>query len=255
MPREYSPYVVTQLRGCLVAARAHREAQFEAWAEIGKCSTPFHTGPVRPPIFDHADEARGGKNRRSMIFRAILQATGQRAGPNGVGSYWSGPEEFSKDVWAQLMPKLRECGQGTRWHEPWPKEKCLAPNDEGNTCLLVLNNAFQQGWVKTIFQHTKLEAVRYQALQDVLGEMKKIGYTREAVRAVTKPIANVARIDLLGDVPDTDQGMVDFYWAAMVAAGIEGRMTLHKAMLTYMTENYLKTSKVSLGNWIEHKGY
>lgn len=254
--REYSPYVVTQLRGCLVAARAHREAQLEAWQEIGKCSKPFHTDAIRPPIFPHPEEQATKKRaRKSLIFRSILKAAGQRAGPGGIGAYWSNAEEFSKDVWVQLMPKLRECGQQSRWHEPWPASKCHVDTDDGNSCLLVLNNAFQKGWVRTIFQYTVLEAVRYQAHLDTMGEMKKIGYSREAVRAVVKPITKVPSIDQLGTVPDTDQGMVDLYWEAMVEAGIDGRMTLHKAMLAYMTENYLKSSKVSLGNWIEHKGY
>lgn len=255
MPREYSPYVITQLRGCLVAARNHREAQFEAWIEIGKCSKPFHTGTIKPPYFPNHPDEQSAVRRHSITFRAILAASSQRAGPSGLGSYWHDVEEFTYDVQAQLLPKLRECGQVHRWNTPISRDACTDKRDEGNPCTLAIANAYQQGWAKTIFQHHRLEAVRYQAHQDTMGEVKKIGISRDATRALIKAITGVTKIEDLGVVPDSDQGMVDLYWEVMLANGIEGRMTLHKAMLSYMTENYLKSSKVSLGNWIEHKGY
>lgn len=252
--REYSPYFVTQLRGCLVAARAHREAQLEAWEAIGECSKLFHSKGPRPPVFEHPDEAPI-KYRKTLLFRSVLAISSQRAGPDGLGAFWSTAEEFSANVKNHLLPALRECKSVHRWDTPVSKDVCHKPYDDGNPCTLVLAHAYQAGWVKTIFQHHRLEAVRYQAHLDTMGEMKKIGLTKEAMRAVIKPITKVPSRDKLGDVPDSDQGMVDFYWQAMLEAGIEGRMTLHKAMLSYMTERYLKTSKVSLGNWIEHKGY
>lgn len=252
--REYSPYLVTQLRGCLNAARNHREAQFETWERIGECSRLFHSSVIKPPYFDHPEEA-SALRRKSLIFKALLAASSQRAGPSGLGAYWSTPEEFSNDVAAQLMPKLRACGQVSRWNTPISRDACPDKRDHGNPCTLVLANAYQQGWAKTIFQHHKIEAVQYQAHRDTMGEMQKIGLTWEAMRALIKPVTKVNLAEKMALVPDSDQGMVDFYWEAMLAAGIEGRMTLHKAMLSYMTERYLKTSKVSLGNWIEHKGY
>lgn len=252
--REYSPYMVTQLRACMTKASAVRLKYFEIAREIGNLSRPFHMLQPVPPLLHHPAEVRGSRRQKSLIFRAMLATSRQRVGFREVNQpFWANAEEYIGHVKVRYWPKLVECGETIRWDTKISPKGRENKFDMGNCAVEVLQDAYDSGLAKKIYQLHVLSVSCYIEHWDMIKETRRIGISNDALVAMTRMFTQVNFIHKMRPVPTTDQAMVDLYWEAQIKAGQEGRMTLHKAMLAYMTDRYMESSKVVLGNWLEHR--